>query len=251
MIPEFITWFAILYGYYTLRRYSLLIKSNQDGKQVAKLSTGLFVLAIGVPAGAVISGALGLFARWHPGFEGIATIISNYVNVIYPLIAFLFIYRAVRAMNEPHRSRPSVFASHGATLFVIIIGVIFCDLIARSQKTMQISYHMSYNLVMLTLAIPYMYVWFLGLFAIIEMYSYSKRVSGVLYRRGWNRLAFGLGAIIGIDILLEYLGTLYSWVNDLSLAGLLTLLYVLLFLLAGGFILVALGTKELIKIEEA
>jgi len=104
---------------------------------------------------------------------------------------------------------------------------------------------------MFTFAIPNMYIWFLGLYAIAEIYAYSKQVAGVVYRKAWNRLALGLGSIIVLDITLQYLDTLSAWLNGLRLAGLLLLLYVLLFLLAGGFIVVALGTKDLMKIEEA
>lgn len=251
MIPELFIWFALLYSYLRLQRYSLLIKNNQDGRQISKLSIGLLVLAIGVPVSAIVSGILAAIARWHPEFAGTSTIISNYVSVIYLLVAFFLIYQAVRNLNEPYRSQPSTVANHAVVLIVITLGVIFCDLIARGHKTLMLSYHMSYSLVMLTLAVPYMYIWFLGLFAIVEIYEYSKRVAGIVYRRAWDRLALGLGSIIAIDILLQYLTTLYAWTAGLSLAGILLLLYVLLLLYAGGFIVVALGTKELMKIEEA
>jgi hypothetical protein len=251
IIPTIVMWFAIFYGYGKLSRYGGLIGANQDGKQVAKLSKGLFVLAIGVPLISIISSALVLAARSHHGMTGASVIIPDYLNIVCALVAFFFINRGARGLNRISRSQPGFLTSHGVVLTVIIIGVIFCNLIARSHESLRTTYHMTYSLVMLTFAIPYMYIWFLGLFAIAEMYAYSKEVSGIIYRRAWNRLAIGLGAIIVIDILLQYLGTLSSWLMGLSLAKLLLLLYVLLLLLAGGFIVVALGSKELMKIEEA
>jgi len=251
IIPILVMWFAIFYGYAKLSCYGSLIQNNQDGKQVARLASGLFVLAIGTPIVTIVSTLLTVAARSHHSLTGASVLIPDYLNIIIALIAFLFINRAARGLNRISRTTPGFMGSHGVVLLVIIIGVVFCDLIARSHANLRTTYHMSYNLVMLTFAIPYMYIWFLGLFAIAEMYAYSKQVPGILYRKAWNRLAIGLGAIIVISILLQYLGTLSTWVSGLSLAKLLLLLYVLLLLLAGGFIVVALGTKDLMKIEEA
>lgn len=250
--PTFVMWFAAFYGYDKLHRYSQLIKKNQDGKQVSRLAYGLLVLAIGLPLESTISSVLKLIAQSHPSVAGLAIAVPHYIDVIYILIAFLFISSGIRGLSDLSRSRPSVIVRHSVVLVVIFSGVIFCNLIARAHDhhTLPASYNLSYSLVMLTLAVPYMYIWFLGLSSIAEMYEYSKHVVGVVYRKGWNRLAFGLGSIILLNILLQYLSTLYGWLNDLSLAGLLTLLYVLLFLLAGGFIVLALGARDLMKIEE-
>lgn len=243
-------WYAIFYGYDRLNRYSQLIKQNQDGKQVSRVASGLFVFAIGLPLSSLISSAFVLIAQRHPDMTAASAIIPNYVNVIYPIVAYLFIYHGVRGLNAHTKSRPSGNVVQLVGLITITLGVVFCDLIARSHKDLATAYHLSYSMVMITLAIPYIFTWFLGLFVIAEMYEYSKHVAGIVYRKGWMRLTFGLGSIIVINILLQYLQTLSSWVNDLTLAYLLLLLYVLLFLLAGGFIVVALGTRQLMKIEE-
>jgi len=251
LIPTFIMWFAVFYGYNKLHRYGQLIKDNHDGKQVTRLADGLLVIAIGLPVVSIVSGLLQLITRHYPGFTAAATIIPDYLTVIYALVGFIFICKAARGLGELSRTHLGFNMLNVVLFVVIVIGVVFCDLIAHSHASLRMVYHMPYELVMLTFAIPYMYIWFLGLFAIAEIYAYSKQVSGVVYRKGWDRLAFGLGSIIVLDILLQYLGTLSSWLNGLSLSGLLLLLYVLLLGLAGAFIVVALGTKELMKIEEA
>jgi hypothetical protein len=110
---------------------------------------------------------------------------------------------------------------------------------------------MSPELVMITLGIPYMYIWFLGMQAATELHAYSKGLVGIFYRRGWNLFISGIAAIIFTSILLQYLTTLSTWLTSLSLGWLLSLLYVLLLLLASAYIVVALGAKKLMKIEEA
>jgi hypothetical protein len=250
LLPTFIMWFALFYGYGKLQGYGQLIKGNRDGKQVAKLADGLLALALGLPLSTVIGSILTLIARQYPSFTIAATVIPNYFDIVYVLVAFAYINMGARGLNALSRNRPGFAIGHTVIAVVIVLGVIFCDLIARANHSITATYHLSSTLVMLTFAIPYMYIWFLGLYAIAEMYAYSKQLAGVVYRKGWNRLAAGLGSVIILDIVLQYLNTLSTWLNDLNLAGLLLLLYVLLFLLAGGFIVVALGTKDLMKIEE-
>jgi len=250
IVPVVAIWLVAFYGYDKLHTYSQLIKNNKDGKQVLRISHGLLAFAIGLPFASILSGALSLIAQHHTSFTAGATIISNYAGLLYPLIAFLFISVGARGLSEISKSRPSLKALNIVALIVIVIGVVFCDLIAAAHHNLRISYHLSYSLVMLTLAIPYMYMWFLGLYAAVEIYLYSRRVAGIVYRRSWNQLALGLGSIILVSILLEYLNTLSGWLTSLSLPGLLLLLYVLLLLFGSAFIVVALGTKKLMKIEE-
>src|SRR5690242_12023461 len=49
LIPLVLIWFAAFYGYAKLRAYTNLIKDSPDGKYVACITTGLMVLAIGLP----------------------------------------------------------------------------------------------------------------------------------------------------------------------------------------------------------
>ena len=251
LIPMYIMWFALFYGYAHLNRYGRLIGKNRDGRQVMKLADGLLALAIGMPIVSIISNIFMLITHAHPGFAPASAVISNYLNIVYPLIAFIFISKAARGLAGHSRTSPDFKSTNMVVAAVIVLGVIFCDLIARSHYSLNHTYHLSFTWAMFTIAIPYMYIWFLGLFAIAELYAYSKDLAGVLYRKGWNRLAFGFGAIVMLNILLQYLGTLATWLNGLSLAGFLLLLYVLLLLLASAFIVVALGTKDLMKIEQA
>lgn len=243
-------WFAAFYGYHMLHRYSQAIKRNKDGRQITKLTRGLLILAVGSPLSSIIASFLTFISQHNPSFAPGATIISNYVSVIVPLLAFLYISVGARGLSDLSRSRPRLRSLNFAALGVIILGVVFCYLIAHAHTDIRTAYHLPYGLVMLTLAIPYMYIWFLGLFAIADLQAYSRKVAGIVYRRSWSLLATGLGSLISVSIIIQYLTTLSSWLQGLSLAWVLVLLYVLLLLYAAAFILVALGAKKLMRIEE-
>jgi uncharacterized ParB-like nuclease family protein len=251
IIMEALIWYAAFYGYDRLRRYSQLIKADAEGKHINTLSRGLLLLSIGLPISAIVSSLLTLIASHHPDFTAASIIIRNYFSVIFPLIAFLFINVGARNLGNLGKTRPRLLYINIIVLSVLILGVIFCCLIVLEHKELRTTYHLSPELVMLTLGIPYMYTWFLGLFAVAELQKYSSKVAGILYRKGWNLLIGGLAAIIFLSIAIQYLATLSSWITSLSLGSLLLLLYVLLLLLVGAYIVLALGAQRLMKIEEA
>ena len=101
IIPILVMWFAVFYGYSKLHDYGQLIKGNRDGKPINSSGVRLLALAIGVPAGAIISGAMTLITQRHPGFMTASVIISNYIGVVYALIAFFLIGNgAARSLSE-------------------------------------------------------------------------------------------------------------------------------------------------------
>lgn len=251
LIPLIIIWFAAFYGYYKLHAYGRLIKQAKDGRAVMKLSYGLLAMAVGLSASSILSAIFQLISRHYTGFTNAAAIISNYVTVAYLLIAFIFLSIGARSLSTISKSRLPLLTSNILTLIVLALGVAFCALIGRNHQDIETAFHMTATQTMLTLALPSIYAWLLGVSAIAEIYFYTKRVAGVVYRDSWGQLTLGLSGVIIFDILLQYLTALSSWLTGLSLARLLLLLYVLLLLLAGAFIVAALGTKKLVKIEEA
>jgi hypothetical protein len=251
IVFEAVIWYIAFYGYNKLHRYSQLIKAGKEGKQIDKIAQGLLVLSIGLPIAAIVSSALSVIAAHHPSFQAISVIIKNYFGLVFPLLAFILISIGARGLGDVGKTRPRLLLLNITMLATVALGVGFCCLIVLAHKDLRHTYHMSPELVMITLGIPYIYSWFLGLFAALELHEYSSKVAGILYRKGWNLLIGGLVAIIFISILLQYLTTLSSWLTSLSLGGLLLLLYVLLMLLTGAYIVMALGAKKLMKIEEA
>jgi hypothetical protein len=250
IILEAVIWFAAFYGYSKLYSYSRLIGKNKEGKHVGRIARGLLILSVGLPAASMLSGILSIIANHHGSFTATSTIINNYVGVVFPLLAFIWISMGARGLTDMARTRPRLRWLNVVSLVVIALGSILCCLIVSAHKDLRLTYHMSPELVILTLALPYMYIWFLGLFAVAELHAYSQKVVGVVYRKSWIWLAAGLTSIVFLSILIQYLSTLSTWLTKLSLSAILLLLYALLLLLALAYILLALATKQLMKIEE-
>jgi hypothetical protein len=103
--------------------------------------------------------------------------------------------------------------------------------------------------VLLTIVVPYIYSWYLGLLAAYELHIYTKKVKGIIFRKSWNTVAFGIVWIIISSIMLQYFATVSAKLNDFSLQTVMLLIYSLLPIIAVGYVLVAIGAKRLTKIE--
>jgi hypothetical protein len=249
LIPILFIWFAAFYGYNKLRIYSQMIKNTPDGEHVKHITTGIMILAFGLPVASIVSAATTMIGEQNPAFLDAGTIIKNYVSLLFPLIGFVFISRGARGLSVITKERPSYRAVNILAAIFIAIGVTYCYLILTSNNLDAI-YHLPSWLIVATLVCPYLYTWYLGILAAFETHLYSRKAPGKLYRRTWNMLATGIGSIIVMQIAIQYIGTATVQLNDLKLARLLFIVYILLALLSIGYILVAIGAKRLQKIEE-
>jgi hypothetical protein len=242
-------WFAGFYGYAKLRSYSQMISGNKDGDEVAKLTKGMFFIVMWLPVSSVISVILNYFAQRHPSWIPTVTVIDNYINLLLPLVGFIYIGSGARGLNRIVRKRPSYRTANVMAIFIIFIGLIYQRLVATTTHRNEV-YHMSIWLIIATINAPYIYMWAVGLVAAYELYLYRQKVAGVVYRKSWGLLALGLSWLIVMSIVFQFLTTLTARLNHLSIYWLLAIIYSLLLVLSVGFILIAIGTRKLQKIEE-
>ncbi|HXE10187.1 MAG TPA: hypothetical protein VN554_02065 [Verrucomicrobiae bacterium] len=242
-------WFAGFYGYSKFRDYAQMIRDTKDGRPVDLLAKGLLLLVLWLPVSSIISSALNDLALKRPGWVQPTTIINHYVGMLLPLAAYLFISLGARRLTRLAKHRPSFLATNLLSILLIYIGVIYLRLVATTANR-DIVYQMSIWLVFLTIVAPYVYMWSIGILAAYELFLYSQKSPGFVYRKSWRLLAFGFGWLIITSVAFQYLTTLTARLQHLSLYALLLIVYALLAVLSVGFILIALGTRKLQKIEE-
>jgi hypothetical protein len=98
--------------------------------------------------------------------------------------------------------------------------------------------------------IPYLYAWFVGLLAAYEIMLFSRHSKGVLYRQSLSLLALGLVVIIASSIALQYMNSIQPRVGHLMLSYHLIITSIFRIIGGGGFVLLAVGANRLKKIEE-
>ena len=250
ILPVLIIWFIGLYGYQKLQTYAAYVKGNKEGDQVALLSKGVTILAFWLPVSSTLSTILNLLALHNHRLLPINAIITNYLSLLFPLAAFIYFSRGSRQLSELTKRRPSPASIHMLVILLSTAGVTFGYLVARSQDKLYSIYHMPLLVVLATLVIPYIFSWYLGLIAVSDMHLYTRWLKGVIYKRSWNALSFGLVWIVIFSIGLQYVTAVSAQLANLSLGWTLLLIYTILPVLAIGYIFVALGAKRLTKIEE-
>jgi hypothetical protein len=243
-------WWCALYGFYTLHDYLELIRKNKDGKALSKLTIGIGLLAYWLP----ISSNFSLYTNWyiekHPEHTAAVGLLQNYMMLAIPLAAFIFICIGARQLGDLTNSRITLTEINVMLISLIVIGTTYAHLIVSTDNRLNSAYHMKPLAMLITLAVPYIYMWGIGLMAVYEIHHYRTKVPGVVYRKSWRTLAMGVGSIIFVSIVLQFLVTISQKLTRLSFSWILMLVYVLLIMLAVSYILIAIGVRTLKKIEE-
>jgi hypothetical protein len=250
VVPVVAIWFTAVYGSTKLRRYAYVVRNSPQGKQIWDVSKGVAVLAWWLPISSTLSALFSLFARSHPALLGAVTIFTNYLSLLFPLIGFWILSKACMSMSKDAKLPMRQGGLHWLIIAVITGGVFFSYLVARGEDTIHSVYHMSVPLVLLTLVIPFIFSWYLGLLAIYDLHRYTLTVKGLIYRKSWNTLVFGIGWIILFSIVLQYLTAVSAKLGSVSLSWILTLVYGIIVLMGLGYVFIARGAKKLAQIEE-
>lgn len=250
ILPYVLIWFAAFFGYITLRAYAKSIQKSKEGPAFMHIANGVRVMAWGLAVPAIISAIVKAIAVGHPGFDDNATIINNYVTLLVPIIAFSYISMGTRKLSDLVKTRPTLIGIRLFSLAFIIMGVYYCYLTLRARFTHGDPYHLSILGTLLTIVIPYLFAWFMGLLATLELHMYTTKVPGVLYKQSLNLLAYGISIVIGSSIFIQYITVIFAYKSTFNLGLIVVLLYILLAAEALGFVLIANGSKRLKRIEE-
>ncbi|HVI60687.1 MAG TPA: hypothetical protein VM535_00870, partial [Candidatus Saccharimonadales bacterium] len=153
------------------------------------------------------------------------------------------------------KMRLSVITTRLIMLLFLVAGVVYCYLIFRHFNPMTLGssdnpYFMPIWLTLLTLIVPFLYAWFVGVLATYEIVAYSRQVRGVLYRQALHLMVAGLVAVIIASIALQYAASIQPPSGRLAINYRLLTNVVFRGTSGAGFVLIALGAIRLKKIEE-
>lgn len=255
MLPSLVAWLAAFIGYAKLREYVYSIRKTPEGSYFDKLATGSAWLAWSLPLPAILSLLLNAIANRWPAFYPSSIIASNYLNLFLPLIAFSIIGTATRGLVNRAELKFSLASIRIIMLLFLAAGVLYCYLTFQRFDLTSLSsthnpYYLPVWLMVLSVIIPYLYAWFVGLLAAYEITLLSSQTKGVLYRRALRLLVAGLITIIVSSIALQYMNGLEPRVGHLVISYQLVLSSIFRVIGGGGFVLLAIGATRLKKIEE-
>ncbi len=256
-LPILVIWWLGFFGFVKLKEYAHDIKTNKDGKSLEQIGNGLMIMAIGGPLISMINSYSNHLATQRPSLTSGAVITYNYLTLIMIFATFYLVHEGASKLSgilkKKELSRTEILIKLIFAAFSILY--IYFTLQNPSRQfpgpgISRAAYYLSDSILVITIIIPYLFVWWYGIRATYLIQQYSKKVSGIIYRQSLSRLAAGLGLVVVTYMLLRFLTSFTTQLNSWSLKVLLLVVYLLLIFLGLGFGLIAKGAKQLKKLEE-
>lgn len=255
LLPLAVVWCISYYGAIKLYDFARRMDGTNEGYGYRQIARGCLWLAWGFLVPAAIHQLLVAIAAGHPAFQRTAVIVMDYVNLAVPLVAFSIIGTGSRALLEQAKTRTTVHDTKRVVILFAIIGVLFCYYTFRQLNLHDAAsssnvYFLPGWALVLTVVIPYLYAWFIGLLAAFEINRLGAGAKGVLYRRAMQLLAGGLTLVIATSIAYQCILTIIPSDGKLALDYLLLLIYITEIAEGIGFLLIVRGAERLKRIEE-
>jgi uncharacterized membrane protein YwzB len=172
-----------------------------------------------------------------------------------PLIGFTILGYSTRRLSKLAKTKIDSKVTNiiGATF--ILLGLIYGYFILRGINLDSIIsaenvYFLPIWIIVLSIIIPYLYSWFVGLLAAFEMILFAKHSKGLLYRQALSYVGYGIATVIISSIFVQFLDSVFTLTGDLSINYVFVTAYLAEIILASGFVLIAIGSNKLKRIEE-
>lgn len=258
IVPYVAIWFTALFGYLKFKTYAETIKKAKDGTAMSKVADGLLLLALYMPISAIVNSAGLMISRSHPNFLPSATIISNYANLALALAAFYIIYRGSECFLPLLKKYNGKLPDENVMVWLFVVfSTIYAYFTLNNPArqfptatTARAAYYLPDWLLFISIVIPSIVMWYLGFKAVLYIRAYSKNIPGATYRHALGYLSSGILVTLLSIISLRLLTSMTAWFDNQALKVILLILYLLLILIASGYVLIAKGAKKLQRIEE-
>lgn len=257
--PILLIWLVAFYGFIRFKNYAESIKDTKDGVQLLGVARGLMYLAFTLPVTSVASSAANYISAMRHDLTPKTVIFNNYIAIILLLMAFYVIYKGAMGLFSTLKKRPSLHSPRDILALLVFISLsvffIYSTLTSTNRQfpispTTKATYYLPDWLLIISILIPYVMMWYFGISAAYYIQLYRKKVSGIIYKKSLGYLSGGIVTVIASFIFIRFLNSWASHLGTLSLKILLLVLYILVLNIAIGFVLIAVGANKLKKIEE-
>ena len=257
-LPLVAIWFAAFYSIVNVSEYTKKIKGSPDGDGFTRLVIGLTILGLNMPVNSIISRLLSYGTQQNLLSHALATIVSTHLSVLFYLFGFFFLFigsrTLVQSLKKVQPSQIQILSTAGSLVVISVLYIIAT--LSNSSREVAVApatiatYYMTDWLIVTTIVLPYIAVWGLGFYTALLLHTYQQKVGGKIYRASLAKLSRGFFVVILSSILLQFLTSAATSISGWGLGAILSLVYVLLAVIAVGYVLIALGAKGLAKLEE-
>jgi hypothetical protein len=174
--------------------------------------------------------------------------------LVMALGALHFISAGTHRLSFNVKPQSSLWPIRVFMLLFLMFAVAYTYIIVGNFATNHLNgldpYRLPHWVVLLTYVAPYLYIWFVGLWSVMELAQYQTSIKGIVYNYSFRYLATGFAVVILSSISIQYVNSVSPRLHTLDLNKILLILVGLLVLYAVGVIFVATGARKLQKIEE-
>jgi hypothetical protein len=259
IIPLIIIWAIAFYGSSMFESYAENIRRSKDGTAFRTIVKGVVTLAVGSPSVSVITVLISAYSSRHLPATRFQVIVSNYLTMLVSVAGLYFIYQGAVQLSQLTRKKFLPNGKVGFNAAYIAFAGIYTSLFVShlpSAKnipltpTSHAAYYTPTPILILTLLVPYLIAWYLGVLAIYLLRFYTQNIGGKLYSQAFRLLSYGLGMVIAGSIFVQLLSVYSGQLQNLSTASLIFLIYIFFAVISAGYIPIAMGAKKLSVIEK-
>jgi hypothetical protein len=254
-LPTIIMWFAAFYGYKKLREYAASIENTKEGGVFAVLARGFHWLAWGLILPSIFGLTFSSIANRYHSFYEVSIILENYFYLVFPVIAYSVMSDSAQSLLSQVKIKSSRMSMRILLIMFVTLATLYCYLTFRHLDLNHISstnnpYFLPVWLLIVSMIIPYLYAWIIGLVTAYEYGLFAHQAKGIIYRRALQFVALGVALVIVGSIGYQYLHTVIPRTGHLSLDAILLATYGFYVCITLGFSLSAYGATRLKKIED-
>ncbi|HSH31385.1 MAG TPA: hypothetical protein VK963_01830, partial [Candidatus Saccharimonadales bacterium] len=258
-VPYLLIWLAAAYAFVKVKGYAQTIKGSPEAPAFRNIAYGVLALLMGLMAAALL-GLVNNFYRNQPSLDAALTIATKYSYVWPYLLAFGLLATGANRLARQHHGFILPLRRFLAYLVpVAVFAYVWLDLIFTNSARQtpvaageSATYYLRDSLIVLTIVMPSLVTWGLGLYTALSLRHYHRQVKGTIYKKFLSYLVAGVTGVTLGSILLQALLSLGTGrLIGLGLGRMLGVIYLFLAIQLVGFLYIARGAKKLTKIEMA
>ena len=254
-IPYILIWLIALMGYLRLKTYTDAIKKGIDYPGFRLITLGVLWLALWLPLSTILNNEVVHIYEARNDLVVPIVRLNNYLNLFLLFPGFVYVFLGSRKLTNlaktTIRTPNQLFVLFYIAFAAIYTLTVLNDPVKREASGIAIkaTYYMPDWLIVSTIVIPRLIMWYLGFHAVQNIFLYRHKIKGTLYKVALHKFAFGLCVIVVASIVLRVFQSSTSQLGRLSLTAVFILLYLILIMLTSGFIWMSTGAKKLLYIE--
>ncbi len=261
LAPYMLTWLVAVIGWFNFNQFAFDTQRKRAPNHAAfrLISRGLGLLIfdlIGIP---MISVARSVWAE-NEQVAASLTIVSNYLHIVVPLIAFSFLYAGSRKLALSGRYASGLRSNMLPSLLATSLFTTLLSLAVFGNTSRQMApeagrfatYYVSDPLIIITIILPLAITWLLGLQAALNTERYAHSLLQPLWRRAIIHFFHGLLAIVSSSIILQAITAFGSeQLQQVNLALILAVIYLFIIIQAVGYLFIKKSAKQLSHLIKA